>query len=52
MYYITMTIASIALIFTGYHLEESAPAIVWATLMVWGGATLGHVITEALNADQ
>ena len=52
MYYIIMTIASIAMIFAGFHLEESAPTIVWATLLIWGGATIGHVITEALNADQ
>lgn len=53
MYHILMTIASVAIIIIGKDLgEQNGPAIVWSTFMIFGGAILGHVITDALDHDQ
>lgn len=53
MYHILMTIASIVIIIIGKDLgEHNGPAVVWTALMVFGGAMLGHVITDALDRDQ
>ncbi len=53
MYKIAMTFTATALIwFAIGETDTHGLAPIWLAMIIFGGAVLGHVITEALNEEE